>query len=152
VRVNARVRADAGHFALLWAGAGVAWIVSAFVSATSSGLGSTLSAHQLADLVQSGSVSYWVPSWLGVVWYAVPISGAVLIMCSSVDGPVARTTRVITSCAATAVSLALALTVTRWSPSRFGPATWLSLVAALIASTAFVISGRSSVDASKTTP
>lgn len=123
----------------LWAGAGLAWFAGAFVPATSSGMGSTLSAHQLADLVQSGSVTHWVPSWIGLAWYLVPISGALLVMCSALGGSIARVTRVVTAAAAAVISLALALFVTRWSPSRFGPSTWLSVVATAIAGAALTI-------------
>jgi len=44
------------------------------------GAGSSIALVRIADLVLSGVVDAWVPRWAGLVVYAIPLGGALLLL------------------------------------------------------------------------
>ncbi|MCB1040766.1 MAG: hypothetical protein KDA94_14730, partial [Acidimicrobiales bacterium] len=49
---------------------------SFFGAATTRGVGSAIDGRELADLLLSGTVTAWIPRWVGATLYLVPLAGA----------------------------------------------------------------------------
>lgn len=70
------------------------------------GTGSTIAAREVGDLLLSGTVATWAPTWLGFCVYLVPVAGALLLIGCGLGGRLGRTV------AAGSLLLALVVTVT----------------------------------------
>lgn len=86
-----------------------------FLPLTGSGVGSTVPAHQVGDLVLSGVVAGWVPRWVGAVVYLLPIGGATALLAAGLGGRAGRVLGWVSIVAALVGTLLPALAL-RWSP------------------------------------
>lgn len=62
------------------AGGGGLLLVASVVPWSGRGAGSTIALHRVGDLILSGTVDAWASRWVGLVVYAVPLSGALLLV------------------------------------------------------------------------
>lgn len=117
---------------------GLALLCSTFLPWTASGLGSSQAGHELADLVVSGTVAAWVDRWTGVVLYAVPLAGALLLGTATVAGRGARWCRRAAlaggSALTAAVLVALSAPVGRW-----GAGAWAAVGGLAVPATVAVV-------------
>lgn len=68
------------------AGGGVALLGATFVPWGQRGAGSRIALVRIADLVLAGTVEAWVPRPLGLVVYAIPLGGALLLLGCGLGG------------------------------------------------------------------
>ena len=100
-------RGRAAHLLVL---AGAAALVgSMFLHWVGRGSGSTLALSDVGDLVLGGTVHSVVPTWVGLLVYLVPGSGALILLAAGVDSP--RSRPVIATLVALAASLVTVATV-----------------------------------------
>lgn len=80
-------RADRGTASLVTGGLGGCLLLAAtFLPWARHGAGSSIAARRLGDLILSGTVEAWVPRWLGVAVYVVPVAGALVLIGSGLGG------------------------------------------------------------------
>lgn len=108
--------------------AALLWLVAAFLPATAEGSGATLSGHRFADLMASGVLSVSAPSWLGLVWYAMPIGAGLTLMALAVRGQRGVLLRVCAASLATVSAIGFAALVSKLEVSRFGSGMWCGVV------------------------
>jgi hypothetical protein len=92
------------------------------------GAGSRLALVEVADLVLSGRLDAWAPRALGLVVYAVPLGGAVLLVGAGLGG---RTGRLLSVAAVVLAATGLLLAraaLTRAGAEGWGPGAVLSVV------------------------
>ncbi len=95
------------------------------------GLGSTLSLHQLFDLVLSGNLPVAVPRWIGLSGYLPAFAGAVLLIAEAATGRLRTGLRIVGLGVATA-SVTAIVTLGPWeAPGTLGTGAWLALAGVL---------------------
>lgn len=112
----------------LFSVAAALWLFAAFLPSTASGSGATLSGHRFADLMASGVLSVSAPTWLGLLWYAMPICAALLLMALGLRGRRGRWVRVGAAALGTVSALGFAAAVSKLEPSRVGSGMWCGLL------------------------
>jgi hypothetical protein len=122
---------------MLLALAACMWLATVILTPSKSGVGAALSGHELADLIDSGSVGRRVPPVMGLAWYLMPLSAAVVLATLGLRGSVANMLR--SAAALLAISSALGFTVllTRWA--TLGPGSWCAVGGAGMALVAIAI-------------
>ncbi len=118
------------------------WLSAVFLPSTASGSGATLSGHRFADLMISGVLSVSAPSWLGLIWYAIPICGALTLMALGLRGRWGSLLRVGAASLATASALGFGAAVSSLEMSRFGFGLWFDVVGSASALTALSLEPR----------
>lgn len=61
-------------------GGGVLLLGASFAPWTGHGAGSSIALVRIADLILSGAIDTWVPRGAGLVVYAIPLGGALLLL------------------------------------------------------------------------
>lgn len=61
-------------------GGGALLLGASFAPWTGHGAGSTIALVRIADLILSGAIDTWVPRGAGLVVYAIPLGGALLLL------------------------------------------------------------------------
>lgn len=62
------------------AAGGALLLVATFLPWSRGGAGSAIALRRVGDLILSGTVSAWAPRWTGLVVYAIPLGGALLLL------------------------------------------------------------------------
>lgn len=61
-------------------GGGALLLAASLAPWSGRGAGSSVALVRIADLVLSGAIDAWVPRWAGLVVYAIPLGGALLLL------------------------------------------------------------------------
>lgn len=97
--------------------AGLLLVLSIFGSWTTTGVGSTQSGRELADLFLAGTISAWAPRWVGLGLYLPPLCGALYLIGAGWGGRYGRGLEIgaiaVAALAAVVISAALS-----WQPIR----------------------------------
>lgn len=104
--------------------AAVLLVVSVTRPVAGTGLGSTLSLHQLFDLVLSGNLPIRVPRWIGLSGYLPALAGAVLLIAEAATGRWRTGLRMVGVGVATA-SVAAIVALGPWE--KLGSGAWLGV-------------------------
>lgn len=132
------VKMGAGALArVLFALASALWLTAIFLPATATGAGATLTSHRLADLLASGALpTSSAPSWLGLVWYVVPVGAALTLMALGLGGRRGAVVRIAVAVPTAAAALAFAVAVCGVDLQRFGLGLWCAVGGAACAALA----------------
>ncbi len=105
---------------------GVLLLGASFAPWTDRGAGSSIALVRIADLILSGAIDAWVPRGAGLVVYAIPLGGALLLLGTglerTVGALVAATGLVLAVLGAALATLALG----QLPRSGLGPGAWAS--------------------------
>jgi hypothetical protein len=130
----------------LLAVAAVLWLAAVAVPARASGAGSAISGHALADLIAAGTLGSLAPRWLGTVWYAMPLAGAVVLATLAFERPLLAWSRVGVAALGAGSALLCSAALTGLRPARFGAGTWCALGGSLAALAAIATAVRGALE------
>ncbi|MGI8938097.1 MAG: hypothetical protein ACR2JF_07785 [Iamia sp.] len=96
------------------------------------GAGSSIALHRVGDLILSGAVDAWASRWIGLVVYAVPLSGALLLVGAGLGGRRGAALSAVAAAGGLAASGLVVDTLDRVGRSGTGPGTVLAVTGAAL--------------------
>ncbi len=96
------------------------------------GVASTISLHELFDLLLSGHVPFSVPKWIGLFGYVPAMSGALILLTGFLSGTLQLIFRGIGVAIAWIAAILLLLGGPWMVPSNMGSGLWMLVVGAIV--------------------
>lgn len=111
---------------------GVLLLGAALLPWSRRGAGSTIALREVADLVLSGTVDAWAPRWAGLVVYAVPLGGALLLVGAGLGGRAGLATTCGGLAAAVGGTALAAVALARLDRTALGGGTLVAVAGAIL--------------------
>ena len=92
------------------------------------GIGSTISTHELFDLMLAGNLPFSIPRWLGLFGYVPVLGGALLLIAEAAQSRIRSAVRLV-GVASAVISVGALVFFGPWEvPGELGSGLWLGLI------------------------
>lgn len=122
--------------------AGGLLLASTFAPWSDRGSGSSIALRRVGDLVLSGAVDAWAPRWVGLVVYAIPLGGALLLVGAGLGSRRGLTVGTAGTVAALAGGVVVVLALDRLGRAGVGPGTVMAAAGTVVAAIGLATAAR----------